>query len=127
MQTQERRLLLKGYIMNVLDRKDDLIEFIYKDNQKSFLVWDQSIDQIKYTSDNLRERLDAIAEDMFESFDGDDGGRHSKKLYYAAALLIYSIKVDDFLRKRIDYQPDLLPDVLENILMGINFQIPAKD
>ena len=118
---------MKGYIMNVLDRKDDLIEFIYKDNQKSFLVWDQSIDQIKYTSDNLRERLHAIAEDMFESFDGDDGGRHSKKLYYAAALLIYSIKVDDFLRKRIDYQPDLLPDVLENILMGINFQIPAKD
>ena len=26
-----------------------------------------------------------------------------------------------------DYQPDLLSDVLENILMEINFQIPAKD
>lgn len=121
MSTRER--LLRGYIANVLERKDDLIEFLYLDNKEKFSGMDRDIAQkMKFTPGNLKRYLQIIAEHMI------DGGYSGKKIYHTAVLLIYSIKIDDFLKKTKmkDYKTDVLTDALVSILMRINFEIPKK-
>ena len=120
MPVQER---LRGYIANVLERNDELIEFVYLDNRDRFSTMDSDIERIKFTVDNLEECLLTIAEEMFES--PPEG--YSGRFYYAAVLFVYCIKIDDFCRRKKDYKTDLLTDALVNVLTRIDFELPAPD
>ena len=123
MSTQEWRL--RNYITNVLNRQDNLVEFVYKDNEIKLSEIDPSIGVIKFTpGGNLEKYLRIIVEEMFESFDG----RYSGKIYHAAVLFIYCIKISDFFMEEVgERHIDLLTDALVDVLMGIGFEIPASN
>ena len=109
--------LVKRYITNVLNRNDGWIEYLYKDNRSKI---DENnlfnIEKMNFTMDTLESSLKTISGELLLG--------EAYKPYRVAVLLIYCIKIDEYFKKEhIDYETELLIDILVKILMQNNFII----
>ena len=113
-----KRRKLQEYIENILKREDSRMMFIYQDNNQFKKLF--QIDKMNFTTHNLSKSLQMTARYLFtpgESF----------KTHNVDALLLYSMKLDEYLLTNFqDYQTDLLAEILVNILIDIDFEIENR-
>ena len=114
----KRRGELKEYVMKILMHKDTRLEFIYQDNDhflKTFMI-----ENMNFTLDNLDVSLQSIASYLFRSGE-------AYKTHYVDALLIYSMKLDEYLLENIrNYKTNFLADILVGILIVIDYDVPKR-
>ena len=114
----KRRGELKEYVMKILMHKDTRLEFIYQDNDRFLKTF--TIENMNFTLDNLDVSLQSIASYLFRPGE-------AYKTHYVDALLIYSMKLDEYLLENIrNYKTNFLADILVGILIVIDYDVPKR-
>ena len=114
---QHWRSHLKSHVSNILARKNEEIEYFYReesDNIMKILINPES-----FTLSNFAYSLKTIASHTFSV----KGWTH----YHVIVLFLYCIKIDEICIKTHDwYKTNLLEEVLVDILIMIDYSPPSR-
>ena len=115
-----QKRLMKDYVTHVLNRNDANIEMLLQDNDpmESGLL---NFAEMNITLNTLAASMEEIANQLFAT---------GFQRYHVAALFMYSIKLDEYLKnnheQKENYDTNLLANILVNILLNIGYVVPTQ-
>ena len=115
-----QKRLMKDYVTHVLNRNDVNIEMLLQDNDLSMESGGLlNFAEMNVTLNTLATSMEVIANQLFAT------GFHR---YHVAALFMYSIKLDEYLKNNYEqnYDTNLLANSIVNILLNIGYEVPTQ-